>query len=97
MILAGKHDFMQVKNASDIFVHNEYTLIQINRKFYLQKLKKKSYKKALIFFYISVQNIDCEYSLEPPQRGGSNQYPQFMYLSRNKKIINTPVDPSFTT
>ena len=26
-------------------------------------------------FYISAQNIDCGYSLEPPRRGGSNEYP----------------------
>ena len=26
-------------------------------------------------FYISAQNIDYEYSLEPPRRGGSNEYP----------------------
>ena len=30
--------------------------------------------------YISAQNIDCGYSLEPPQRGGSNEYPQSMLL-----------------
>ena len=35
-------------------------------------------------FPISAQNIDCGYSLEPP-RGGSNEYPQSMFLSRNKK------------
>ena len=35
-------------------------------------------KKSDIF-HISVQNIDCEYSLEPPQRGGSNEYPQSMF------------------
>ena len=29
-------------------------------------------------FYTSAQNIDCGYSLEPPQRGGSNEYPQSM-------------------
>ena len=34
-------------------------------------------------FYISAQNIDCGYSLEPPRRGGSNE--QSMFLSRNKK------------
>ena len=26
-------------------------------------------------FHISAQNIDCGYSLEPPRRGGSNEYP----------------------
>ena len=27
-----------------------------------------------IIFLISAQNIDCGYSLEPPCRGGSNEY-----------------------
>ena len=35
-------------------------------------------------FHISAQNIDCGYSLESPWRVGSNEYPQFMFLSRNK-------------
>ena len=26
-------------------------------------------------FHISAQNIDYGYSLEPPRRGGSNEYP----------------------
>ena len=47
-------------------------------------------------FHISAQNIDCGYSLESPHRGGSNEYPQSMFLSRNKKIMYTLVDPSFT-
>ena len=32
-------------------------------------------KKSHIF-HISTQNIDCGYLLEPPLRGGSNEYPQ---------------------
>ena len=36
-------------------------------------------------FHISAQNIDCGYSLEPPRHGGSNGYPQSMFLSSNKK------------
>ena len=47
-------------------------------------------------FHISAQNMDCGYSLEPPRRGGPNEYPQSMFLSRNKKIMYTPVNPSFT-
>ena len=31
--------------------------------------------KILIFFHISAPNIDCGHSLEPPRRGGSNEYP----------------------
>ena len=36
-------------------------------------------------FHISTQNIDCGYSLETSRRGGSNEYLQSMFLSRNKK------------
>ena len=39
--------------------------------------KTASFKtKILITFHISAQNQDCRYSLEPPRRGGSNEYPQ---------------------
>ena len=37
---------------------------------------------------MSVQNIDCGYSLEPPRQGSSKEYPQSMFLSRNKKKNN---------
>ena len=46
-------------------------------------------------FYISDQNTDCGYLLEPPQRGGSNKYPQSMFLSRSKKINVYPCKPQF--
>ena len=46
-------------------------------------------------FFISAQNIDCRYSLEPPRRGGSNEYPQSMFLSRNKKNNVYPCKPQF--
>ena len=36
-------------------------------------------------FHISTQNIDIGHSLEPPLRGGSNEYTQSMFLSSNKK------------
>ena len=42
---------------------------------------KFSDKKNSDIFYISAQNIDCGYSLEPPRWGGSNEYPQSMFLS----------------
>ena len=46
-------------------------------------------------FHISAQNIDCGYSLEPPRRGGSNEYLQSMFLSRNKKYNVYPCEPQF--
>ena len=44
--------------------------------FYIVKL---SFTRVYIIFLISAQNIDCGYSLEPPRRGGSNEYPQSMF------------------
>ena len=32
-----------------------------------------------LFFFISAQKIDCGYSVKPPRRGGSNEYPQSMF------------------
>ena len=45
--------------------------------------------------HISAQNINCGYSLEPPRGGGSNQYPQSMFSSKNKKNNVYPYKPQF--
>ena len=44
------------------------------------KKKWKFSDKKFWYFYISAKNIDLGYSLEPPRRGGSNEYPQSMFL-----------------
>ena len=44
----------------------------------------------------SAENIYKWYSLEPPRRGGSNKYPQSMFSAEIRKIMYTPVNPSFT-
>ena len=46
-------------------------------------------------FRISAQNIDCGFLLEPPHRGGSNEYPQSMLFQQNKKINVYPYKPQF--
>ena len=46
-------------------------------------------------FHISALNIDCGYSLEPPRWGGSNENPQSMFWAVIRKIMYTPVNPSF--
>ena len=79
--------------------HYKNSLIQIYRKFHLQKLKnftQKNPSETSVIFHISALNIDCEYSLEPPRQGGSNQFPQSMFSKKIRKIIYTPVNPSFT-
>ena len=84
--------FLARPNVS--FFHYENTPIQIYRRF-SPKTKQKSDKTSDIF-HISAQNIDCGYSLEPPRRGDSNEYPQSMVLSKHKKNNVYPVNPSFT-
>ena len=74
--------------------HYENMPIQIYWKFHHQKTQNFSDKNSVIF-HISSQNIDCGYSLEPPRRGGSNEYPQSMFLSRNKKNKVYPCKPQF--
>ena len=43
--------------------------------------------KVLILFLFLHKNIRCGYSLEAPQLGTSNEYPQHMFSWRNKKNI----------
>ena len=47
-------------------------------------------------FLIFAQNIDCGYTLEPPRRGGSNEYPQSMFWGKNKKNMYTRVNHTFS-
>ena len=56
-------------------------------KFHHKKKIKKSFltDKNSDIFHISTQNIDYGYSLKLPPQGGSNEYPQSMFLSRNEK------------
>ena len=59
-------------------------------------LALKTEKNQLKDFDIFAQNIDCGYTLEPPHRGGSNEYPQFMFWSKNMKNRYTPANLSFS-
>ena len=63
------------------------------------KIENFQLKKKNDIFLIFAQNIDCGYTLEPPRRGGSrggsNEYPQSMFWSKNKKNRYTSAYPSF--
>ena len=50
-----------------------YNFDSLKPHFYIVKL---GFTGVYINFLISAQSIDCGYSLEPPRRGGSNEYPQ---------------------
>ena len=58
---------------------------------YFLALKIEKFRlKIFDIFLIFAQNIDCWYTLEPPWRDGSNEYPQSMFWSKNKKNRYTP-------
>ena len=78
-----------------LFIHYENTPIQIYCKFHLQKTANFQMKNSDIF-HISAQNIDCGYSLEPPRRGGSNEYDNLCFGAEIRKIMYTPANPMFT-
>ena len=61
----------------------------------LQPNKENFQRKHSDILHIFTQNIECGYSLEPPHRGGSNEYPQSMFLSRDKKNNVYPCKPQF--
>ena len=75
--------------------HYENLPIQIYWKVNHRKIENFQTKNSNIF-HISAQNIDCGYPLELPRRGGTNKYPQSMFWAEIRKIMYTPVNPSFT-
>ena len=62
---------------------------------FTSKNLKFSDKNLWYFFHIFAQNIDCGYSLEPPRRGGSNEYQQSMFRAKIWKIMYTHINPNF--
>ena len=49
----------------------------------------------IIFFLFLLKNIDFGYSLEPPQRSGSNDYPQSMFWTEIWKSIRVFLSENF--
>ena len=76
----------------------KYTIRKLAHAIYRDFLSFKNLKFSAENFDIFLnftQNIDCGYTLEPPRRGGSNEYPQSMFRSKNKKNRYTPAYPTF--
>ena len=46
-----------------------------------------------MIFSIFLLKTGCGYTLEPPHLGGSNEYPQSMFWTKNKKKSYTPAYP----
>ena len=65
---------------------------------YIENFTSNNWKfsdKNYDIIHMTAQNIDCRHALEPPWRGGSNEYPQSMFLSRNKNNTVYPCKPQF--
>ena len=60
----------------DITKTRLYNFDPLKPHFYIVKL---GFTGVCIIFLISAQKIGCGYSLEPPRRGGSNDYTQSMF------------------
>ena len=67
---------LQVVNPQRITKTRLYNFDLLKPHFYIVKL---GFTGVYIIFLILLKNIDCGYSLEPPRRGGSNEYPQSMF------------------
>ena len=67
----------------------------IYKDFFSKKKNENFIRKKNDIFLIFAQNIVCGRTLEPPRRGGSNEYPQSMFWSKNKKNRYTPAYPNF--
>ena len=71
-------------NASKILSLRKHACI-VYRFFFGSKIDNFQRKKFDIFLIFD-QNIVCGYILEPPRRGGSNEYPQSMFGVKIRKI-----------
>ena len=80
-------------SISHITIYKEWSVVQhkpLRKHAYSNILKisprkKESFQIKFSIFFIFLLDIDCGYSVEPPCQGGSNEYPQSMFLSRKKK------------
>ena len=59
-----------------------YNFDPLKPHFYIVKL---GFTGVYIIFLNSVQKVDCVYSLEPPRRGGSNEYYKLYFEQKYEK------------
>ena len=82
-----------LQSTSMIKSHYANTPMQYTAIF--QRCKNVHFQMKIFDIFLTfAQNIDCGYTLEPPNRGGSNEYPQSMFWSKNKKKVY-PCKPPF--
>ena len=62
-----------------------YNINPLKPHFYIVK---QGFTGVYIIFLFLLKNIDCGYSLEPPRRGGSNEYLESMFRAEIRKYQN---------
>ena len=96
--------FQKMLNWCNVFVLPDRKLyVTKTRLFkYIKHFTSKNFKNQIKkttknsdIFHTSAQNINCGYSLELPQRGGSNEYHNLCFLNRNVKNNAYPCKPQF--
>ena len=92
LIILKKENGPRASSASALGLN---TIIFKHVYWYMQQTQVSVYRTIGPLVLIFAQNIDCGYTLEPPWRGGSNEYLQSMFWSNNKKNRYTPAYPSF--
>ena len=73
MKIVSNEDYLHEVSNPIITKTRLYSFDPLKPHFYIVKL---GFTGVHIIVLISVQTIDCGYSLEPARRGGSNEYPQ---------------------
>ena len=72
------------ENAAAIMPLRKHAYSHILKNFTTIKIENFQIKNPDIY-HISAQNIDCGYSLEPPRRGGSNEYLNLCFEQKKEK------------
>ena len=84
------------KNSNILYaIITKTCLFKYTENFTTKKNPKIFQIKNSDIFHISAPNIDCGYSLEPPRRGGSNEYPQSLFGAEIRKNNVYPCKPLF--
>ena len=69
-------DSTSVEASQYFSSHYENLPMQYTEIFLALKIEHFQLNFFFAIFLIFAQNIDCGYTLEPPRRGGSNEYPR---------------------
>ena len=80
----GKKE-IPLQDTKCIFQHYENLPMQYTEIFSAVKFENFT-TKNLIFLIFLLQNKDCGYTLEPPRRGCSNEYPNLCFGAKIRKI-----------